>query len=132
MEINICAPSVKANVPWRSVEICRGYQGALTVTWEVFMALCTEFCFFLWNKFLQFQTWNCYCLYKNCWAGACRCEVSCFHTNKFRYAQTKFMISLIHCSNRKDNEWHLVLLYGDNDALSVCLWFLILSVTKTT
>lgn len=106
VEIKIRAASLQANVPWRSVELCRGCQGAFTVTWEVFMAICTEFCFFPWNKFLQFQTWNCYCLYKKCWACACRCEVSPFQTNKFHYAQIDVMISLIHCSNRKNNERH--------------------------
>lgn len=49
---------------------------------------------------------------------------SCFQTNKFHYAQIDVMISLIHCSNRKDNEKHLVLMCEDNGALSVCLWFI--------
>jgi len=125
MGIKICAASRKANVPWRSVELCCGCQGALTVTWEVFMTVCTEFCFFPSNKFLYFQTWNCYCLYKNCWIYACKCEVSCFQTNKFYYAQIDVMSSLICCSNRKDNERHLFFMYGDNGALSVCLWFIL-------
>jgi len=124
MEIKTCAACLQAYMPWRSVGLCLGCQGALIVPWEVFMAICTEFCFFPWNKFLQFQTWNCYCLYENCWACACRCEVSFFQTNKFHYAQIDVMICLTHCSNRKDNEQHLVLMCGDDGALDVCLWFI--------
>jgi hypothetical protein len=55
MGIKICAASRKANMPWRSVELCCGCQGALTVTWVVFMAVCTEFCFFPWNNLFIFK-----------------------------------------------------------------------------